>query len=115
MHQPNPTEHQLDGVWRNQTPSTDAASKPVRAQLSATPPELLTEREAAAVLGVGVRKFHQLRAEPWLPQAIELGPRALRWSRTELLQALATRAPRRAVQVEPEHFKAARARKAVAA
>ena len=80
----------IDGVWRNQTLKADAASNALHARSSTTPPELLTEREAAAVLGVGKRKFHQLRAETWFPQAIELGPRALRWSRSELLSALST-------------------------
>jgi len=101
----------FDGVWRNQTLKADAPSHAAPVRSSTTPPEMLTEREAAAVLGVGQRKFHQLRAEAWFPQAIELGPRALRWSRSELLAALATRAPRRTVQAEPEHFQQARARK----
>lgn len=103
----------IDGVWRNQTSNTGAPSSTAATRLSTTPPELLTEREAAALLGVGERKFHQLRTESWLPAAIELGPRALRWSRSELLEALATRAPRRTVQAEPQHFQQARARKAV--
>ncbi|MES2841245.1 MAG: hypothetical protein V4794_13290 [Pseudomonadota bacterium] len=105
----------FDGVWRNQTLKGDAPSHASPARSSTTPPELLTEREAAAVLGVGQRKFHQLRAEDWFPQAIELGPRALRWSRSELLHALSTRAPRRTVQAEPEHFLKARARKELSA
>jgi len=101
----------IDGVWRNQTLKAGEPSRASPARSSTSPPELLTEREAAAVLGIGQRKFHQLRAEAWFPQAIELGPRALRWSRTELLAALSTRAPRRTVQAEPEHFQKARARK----
>lgn len=108
-------QHTIDGVWRNQTLKGDAPSHAAPARSSTTPPELLTEREAAAVLGVGQRKFHQLRAEAWFPQAIELGPRALRWSRSELLHALSTRAPRRTVQAEPEHFLKARARKELSA
>lgn len=104
----------IDGVWGNQTLKADAPSHAAPARSSAMPPELLTEREAAAVLRIGQRKFHQLRAEAWFPQAIELGPRALRWSRSELLVALSTLAPRRTVQAEPEHFQEARARKVVA-
>lgn len=99
---------QLDGVWRNQTPTTGAASKPGPSQSVAPSPELLTEREAAALLGVGVRKFHELRAAEWMPKAIELGPRALRWSRAELLAALAERAPRRVVLAEPKHLRQVR-------
>lgn len=99
----------LDGVWNRQTPKRDATSSASPAVSTAYPPELLTERAAAAVLGVGLRKFHQLRQEPWMPKAIELGPRCLRWNRTELMQALAERAPRRTVQSEPVHFQQARA------
>lgn len=99
---------QLDGVWRNQTPTTGAASKPGPSVSPAPTPELLTEREAAALLGVGVRKFHELRGSDWLPPAIELGPRALRWSRSELLAAIASRAPRRVVLAEPQHLRQAR-------
>jgi len=102
------SNRQLDGVWRNQSPTNGAASKP-GPSVSVTPsPELLTEREAAALLGVGVRKFHELRGADWMPKAIELGPRALRWSRAELLAALAERAPRRVVLAEPQHLRQVR-------
>ena len=71
-------------------------------------PALLNERQSAELLGVGVRKFHELRGEPWMPLAVELGPRALRWRRDELLEAIATRAPRRTIRAEPEHLAARR-------
>ena len=71
-------------------------------------PALLNERQAAELLGVSVRKFHELRSESWMPLAIELGPRALRWRRDELLEAIATRAPRRTIRAEPEHLAARR-------
>ncbi len=72
-------------------------------------PALLNERQAAELLSVGVRKFHELRSAPWFPLAIELGPRALRWRRDELLDALANVAPRRAIRPEPAHLAAKRA------
>ena len=51
-------------------------------------PILLTDEQAAACIGVSVRKFHQLRAETWMPLPIVLGPRALRWARVELEEAV---------------------------
>lgn len=103
----------LEGAWRNQKQRTHAVSAAEFAPSASPPPVLLTEREAAAVLGVGPRKFHALRSEPWMPAAIELGPRCLRWNRDELIQAVAARAPRRTLQAEPAHFQQARARREV--
>ena len=74
----------------------------------AVAPVLLTDEQAAAYLGVGVRKFHELRAEAWMPQAVVLGPRLLRWPRAEL-EAAVTRMPRQSAPgVEPLHLKKAR-------
>lgn len=76
-------------------------------------PLLLNEGQAAALFGVGRRKFHDLRQQPWFVEvctAVELGPRALRWHRAELLAA-AMNAPRRVKQSEPTAFVAARDRK----
>lgn len=56
-------------------------------------PALLNEAQAAALFGVSARKFSELRAAPWMPRPIALGPRALRWSRVELEAAIA-HAPR---------------------
>jgi hypothetical protein len=66
-------------------------------------PHLLNEGQAAALLGVGRRKFHAIRQEAWFVAectAVELGPRALRFHRDELIAA-AKNAPRRVVQSEP--------------
>lgn len=101
-------ENTLERAWNRQTPARGGRSEPVLAGAPAPSPELLTEREAAALLGVGVRKFHELRGADWMPQAIALGPRALRWSRAELMAALAERAPRRIVLAEPEHLQRVR-------
>ena len=79
-------------------------------------PHLLNEGQAAALLGVSRRTFHSLRQAPWFMEicvARELGPRALRWPRDELLLA-ARNAPKRVVQAEPPVLAAARARKAKA-
>lgn len=56
-----------------------------------------------------------MRQQPWFIErctAIELGPRALRWHRDELMAAMQN-APRRVVQAEPAVLVAARS-KAVA-
>ena len=50
---------------------------------------LLTEEEAAAALRVSRRTFQSLRDEEWMPKAILLGPRILRWSADELRKAIA--------------------------
>lgn len=58
-------------------------------------PALLTDEQSAACLGISVRKFHDLRAEPWMPLPVVLGPRLLRWPRAEL-EAAIQNAPRQA-------------------
>lgn len=67
-------------------------------------PILLDDEQAAAVLCTSVRKFHELRAESWMPQAIVLGPRALRWARVELEAAVASM-PRQTAVAEPAHLR----------
>lgn len=63
---------------------------------------LLTEDEAAAVLGVSKRTFSTLRSTAdYLPAPIVLGPRLLRWSADELRAAVA-RMPRQTERVQPE-------------
>lgn len=70
--------------------------------------ELLNFKQAAALLGVSVRTFHALRAEAWFPAALELGPRLLRWRRSELLEALTDKAPRQVARPEPQQLANAR-------
>ena len=80
------------------------------------PPALLNEGQAAELLGIGRRKFHDVRQEPWFVAhctALELSPRCLRFHRDELLAA-AMNAPRRVVQSEPAHLASARAERQVA-
>jgi hypothetical protein len=77
---------------------------------------LLNEGQAAALLGIGRRKFAYIRQEPWFVAvctAVELGPRALRWHRDELVAA-AKNAPRVVKKAEPEKLAASRATRAAA-
>ena len=79
-------------------------------------PALLNEVQAAELLGIGRRKFHDVRQEPWFVAhctALELSPRCLRFHRDELLAA-AMNAPRRVVQSEPVHLASARADRSAA-
>jgi predicted DNA-binding transcriptional regulator AlpA len=76
-------------------------------------PVLLSDVQAAACLGVSVRTFHTLRHEPWMPLPIQLGPRLLRWPRTELEQAVASM-PRKQKTAEPAQLLRARIERAKA-
>jgi predicted DNA-binding transcriptional regulator AlpA len=79
----------------------------------ATAPALLNEGQVADLLGVSRRQVHNLRSQEWFPSAIELGPRALRWYRDELLAAVAARAPRVTKKEEPQQLAEARAERRV--
>lgn len=74
---------------------------------------LLNEGQVAELLGVSRRTVHSLREQDWFPAAIELGPRALRWHRDELLLAVAARAPRVTKLQEPQQLAEARAERRV--
>lgn len=50
---------------------------------------LLSDEQAAQLYGISRRTFQALRREPWMPKPIVLGPRLLRWSYTELQDAIA--------------------------
>lgn len=50
---------------------------------------LLNATEAARVVGVSERTFHALRSQGRMPLPVMLGPRALRWVRSELETAVA--------------------------
>lgn len=98
----------------------ETATEPINpARLAAAekkpqPPALLNEGQAAALLGVGRRKFHDIRQQPWFVAActaVELGPRALRWHRDELLCA-AKNAPRVTKKAEPAQLASKRAERA---
>ena len=74
-------------------------------------PELLNDEQAAALWGVSVRRFHELRDHQWAPKAIPLGPRQLRWARTELVAAIANM-PRQVATTEPAQLLRARIQRA---
>lgn len=74
-------------------------------------PLLLNEGQAAALLGIGRRKFHDVRQQPWFVEVCKarlLGPHSLRWHRDEL-QAAAKNAPRVTKLAEPVQLSGARA------
>lgn len=71
--------------------------------------EALNKKQAAALLGVSLRSFEHIRSEGWLPAPIILSQRVLRWIRSEILAALAERAPRAHGVAEPAALAAARA------
>jgi predicted DNA-binding transcriptional regulator AlpA len=73
-------------------------------------PLLLTTPEAAALLGVGTTTFHELRSAPWMPAPVQLSPRVVRWSRSELEDAI-SRMPRQIVLAEPTQLHRGRERK----
>lgn len=66
-----------------------SAREPARTAL------LTAEQAAREVYGVSERTFHGMRAKGLVPAAVELGPRLLRWHRSELEAAIAAM-PRRA-------------------
>lgn len=83
-------------------------AEPRQALLAAgQPPAILNEAQTAAFLGVSSRKLLELRHESWFPAPLLLGPRATRWLRDELIEALAKKAPRGGVQHQPEQLAAA--------
>ncbi len=106
--------HEIEGSGNRQSPRQSGASE-ARGSASRSGSALLSVREAAALLGVGERRFHQLRVEAdWLPPPLVLGPRCLRWDRDELIAAARTRAPRQAQRVEPKSLLRARIERAKA-
>lgn len=108
----NQTQH-LQGVPRaNPADSADESTINHGGAQPATPlRRLLSDREAAQVLGVGFRTFCELLATAdWLPTPIVFGPKLRRWDVDELLQAARTKAPREARGVRPQPAELRRAR-----
>ncbi len=66
-----------------------ATGRAMAAPSAAIAPALLTSEQAAAYLGMSEAKFHELRSQPWMCNAIPLGPRMVRWSRSDLDDAVA--------------------------
>jgi predicted DNA-binding transcriptional regulator AlpA len=71
-------------------------------------PVLLSAPQAAQLLGISERRFHELRREAGFPQAVVLGLRCVRWHRTELVE-YARSLPRVSLLPEPLHLKSDRA------
>ena len=53
--------------------------------------QLLTRREVQSRLGIGRTSFYALRAEAGFPLPIRVGPRAIRWSESEVAAWIASR------------------------
>jgi predicted DNA-binding transcriptional regulator AlpA len=67
----------------------------------AVAPVYANKQGLADALGISVRQLADLRRNPWFPEAIELGPRTLRWDVNEVLLAVKRQAPRTRVGAEP--------------
>ena len=106
----------FDGSTGNRSANADAvlSGHPFRVRHNAPcmVPALLTDEQAAAFFGISVRKFHELRSERagWMPAPIVLGPRLLRWSRSELEGAVQSM-PRQQRASEPAQLLRARIEK----
>ncbi len=104
----------LSGTEVRQNPHSQAPAKPLLSssprRSSAAPevfPVLLNDVQAAACLGVSVRKFHDLRHSLWMPRPVVLGPRMVRWPRAEIEQAVAAM-PRQQAPSEPVQLRRAK-------
>ena len=73
---------------------SDPLSPPLPAEAKSAPPTalLVTDLEAAALLGICRATLHRLRAAGKLPRPVKLG-RCLRWDRRELEAWIAAGAP----------------------
>jgi predicted DNA-binding transcriptional regulator AlpA len=95
----------LDGSARSQHARTDREPATVSAALSAgITPALFTTEQAATYLGMSEAKFHELRGEPWMCAPIPLGPRLVRWAKTDLDAAIAAMPRQAARSGEPTHL-----------
>jgi len=71
-------------------------------------PALLTDREGAALLNIGLRGFLALQNEAWFPAPVILSARAKRHVTSELLAAVVNR-PRPKRAIEPSQLAAGKA------
>lgn len=105
----------VEGTGRIQSLPSAAANDPASpksAALSASAaiaPVLLTDQQAAAAWGIGLTLFHQLRtsAPEWFPRPIQLGPKTIRYARSEV-EAAALQMPRHVKGQEPESMRRGR-------
>jgi predicted DNA-binding transcriptional regulator AlpA len=75
-------------------------------------PLLLTAVQAAALLGMSVRRFHQLRSQ--LPAPVVFGPRHVRWRRADLIAWVAGLVVDQGDRPEPPQLRAGKSRKRAA-
>ncbi len=67
---------------------------------------LLAAKQAAqCVYGISERQFHLLRAKGLVPAPVVLGPRSLRWVRSELEQAVMNLPRLTVAQAEPAQLR----------
>jgi predicted DNA-binding transcriptional regulator AlpA len=89
---------------------------PVTGQSPLRTRRLLTFAQLREKLNVSERTARKIVAAPWMADPIELGSRVLRWDETEVDEALANRAPRRAEPAaEPLQLTRGKAAKAATA
>jgi len=89
--------------------TTDSGDKKAKKVAVLITPVLLTDREAVALLNVGLRTFLGLQNEAWFPAPVSsLGARAKRHSATELLAAVLAQ-PRAKRAPEPAQLAAGKA------
>lgn len=98
-------------VCQTTNPTERAPGRPRASARQPITPAFLNARQAAQMLGVSERKFAALRRAGLVPPALELGPRALRWRRDELLEHVGAAAPRVHVLNEPVHLRGKRGAK----
>jgi len=90
------------------TTTTDSGDKKAKKVAVLITPALLTDREAAALLNVGLRTFLGLQNEAWFPAPVVLSARAKRHVASELLAAVVNR-PRPKRAAEPVQLAAGKA------
>ena len=96
------TKPTLEGIAGNQNPRQDTqSSAPTSQPRSDSPITLFTESKLRAALGgISVRKFKELRAAGVIVDPLALGPRSPRWTHDDYVEIL-RRLPRRPLKQEP--------------
>lgn len=96
---------EVGGSVLRQAPRQASLAAHASLQSAAQPaaPAFLNLAQAAKLLGVSERTFHELRRRGLVCEPIQLGPRALRWLRDELIEHTRQTAPRGGMPM-PEHL-----------
>lgn len=95
----------IGGSGIRQTPRSEPLTAQSTWPSAAQPatPVFLNLGQASKLLGVSERTFHELRHRGLVPEPIQLGPRALRWLRDELIEHARQAAPRGGMPM-PKHL-----------